>query len=84
VLRDVTDNVYTKEPVELPHRPELILVEELVLEFFVLYQFGWMNQNKNIINIEEDNKIIIGKEAWNIWNLLETKVVKYFGQILVP
>jgi hypothetical protein len=50
----------------------------------VLYQFGWINQNNNIINIEKDNKFIVGKKAWSVWNLLETKGVKYFGQILVP
>jgi hypothetical protein len=43
-----------------------------------------MNQNNNIINIEEENKITVCKDAWNIWNLLEIKVVKCFGQILVP
>jgi hypothetical protein len=40
VLRDVANNAYTKEPVELSHRSELIPVEELVFEFLVDVQLG--------------------------------------------
>jgi hypothetical protein len=40
VLRDVANNTYTKELVELTYRSKLIAIKELVLEFLVGVQLG--------------------------------------------
>jgi hypothetical protein len=63
VLRDVANNTYTEEPVELTHRSKLIAIKELVLEFLVGVQLGWVYQNDYIINEKEDDQVIVRKEA---------------------
>jgi hypothetical protein len=42
VLRDVAYNAYTKKPVKLTYRSELVSVKKLVLEILVGIQLGWV------------------------------------------
>ena len=63
MLRDVANNTYTKEAVELAHRSKLIAIEEFVLEFFVGVQLRWVYQNNYIVDKEEDDQVIVREEA---------------------
>ena len=79
----ISNNAYTKELVYLVHFSQFYVVFQLQQEFLHLLSIGLYKEENNIINIEEECKLVNGKKVVNTRDLSKAQFNEYSDKVII-